>query len=863
MQRKILEDLGRSHGWVAGWAAIEPSKPITLVNLEDEEDTEHAHDDEKTPSVGTGLLGDVLASALVSLDAFRSEYEILNDLAVRHFIRADRPNAAERLLGDHALLSFQRRDYATAAQFFQKVVPKYMNQNWSYIQAEMLRVYARCLKELHRRDEFMRVTLSLLTKIVARDQAKRLPQYRSAGHFSGMDEDTVDVHGLLAEVITLSGELPYSFTAQMVDFFSDIHIGTELVLSDDKDGFQLPLQFRYLLHEAIVLDKIKLRLVNVKDSSQEVWLESKGKVNLERGLTKLDLLSNVSCFGYFLVDRLTLEVDKLHFIHDFQEKPRRTPLGISLPEGSDAQQTRTGSSILLYPRNHALGARMTLCPDIHIDKRRSLHISLDTGAQELDRVDIRLKAASAGLRLNTADTAVVQGQVPDLDLKTGGTIKLGSTSADQPLVLRLPYTLENDLREIKVRLEITYVKDEETFLFLSIETISTELPLDVDVSDMFRGNALFSKFSVRTVSTSPLLIRTVKLSPSAVYDVVSMPCPPNMTVFERQPACLTYKITKRDKVGTSTVSKADAALALDVDYCCIDAVVQHSLEKQLHEDLSQSDHRGLTRLLLSLLHDNRHNIFSSSALETAVLLQKIVVPSYESLNWDAAIITLAHQQRAGLQAWLKEWHDTHPSLPLAVNSPPESCNRTITLSVDVPMVDFLHTVSLELHDCARTSSRMPPLVKVGQPITAELQIKSTRAWSAARCLGAAGPTEQNTEFVYTVQEASDTWLVGGQKRAKFTMTDGAEVSYSLLLIPMTPGTHLLPYVEVQPAAKNEGSGQLAEPAITSEVDYRSAAETVLVVKDTRGVTATILESASDRMGIERASSESRASRIIA
>ena len=862
MQRKILEGLGKGRGWVAGWAAIEPSKPVTLVSLDDDEDIEQSQDAENKTHVAFGLLCDALAAALVSLDTFRAEYENLNDLAVRHFILGNRTNAAENLLGDHALMKFQRRDYASAAQFFQRVVPKYLTQTWSYIQAEMLRVYARCLKELHRRDEFMRVTLSLLTKIVARDSAKRLPQFGLAGSSNWIDEDTVDVHGLLAEMITLSGELPYSCTAQMVDFFSDIHVGTELVLFEGKDGFQLPLQFRYLLEESVVLDKVKLRLVKVKDASQEVWLESKGTVSLQRGPIKLDLFSNVSCFGHFLVDRLALEVNKLHFIHDFQEKPRRTPLGFSAAEGSDAKQTPAGPSVLLYPRDHALGARMTLCPEIHIDKQRSLYVALDSGSQELDRVDIRLKAASAGLRLHTADTVVVQGNVPNMDLQTGGTVKLGSTPADQSMVLRLPYSMENDLSEIKIRLEITYAKDEESFVFLSIETIPTELPLDVDVSDMFRGNALFSKFSIRTVSSSPLLVRSVKLSPSKVYDVVSMPCPPGMTVFEKQPACLTYKMTKKDNVGASAITKADAALSLGVDYCCVDAIVHQVLEEQLLGDLIKSDHSRLTRLLLSLLRDSMRNVFSSSALENVVLLRKVVVPSYESLNWDVAVMALPEQQRSSLQTWLKDWHTSHPSLPLSFGCPPDSCKRTIILSVDVPRIDVVHTVSLKLQDCSRTNTRMPPLATVGQPISAELRIKSTRAWSAANCLRQSTAAEEKMSFVYTIQEASDAWLVGGQKRANFSMVDGEEVSFSLLLIPLTPGTHLLPYIDIQPATKHEDSGRAAEPGITSEVDYRSATETVLVVRDTREVTATILESAIDRMGIERASSESRASRII-
>lgn len=157
----------------------------------------------------------------------------------------------------------------------------------------MLRIYARCLKELHRKDEFMRVMLSLLTKVVARTHSNGLPRVRFSS-VSWLDEEAVDVRGCLEDIVNFSEELPYNFTATLTDFFDEIYVNPEIGHFTDRDGFQLRIQFRHLLSDDLALDRIRIRLVKAGVPTQEIWMEASDTVLLRQGLVKTTMQSNVS-----------------------------------------------------------------------------------------------------------------------------------------------------------------------------------------------------------------------------------------------------------------------------------------------------------------------------------------------------------------------------------------------------------------------------------------------------------------------------------------------------------------------------------------------------------------------------------------
>ncbi|KAH0050027.1 hypothetical protein KCU60_g24870, partial [Aureobasidium melanogenum] len=164
------------------------------------------------------LLGAPLLTALASLEEFRAVYEQLSEVAVSNFTTANHTKSADSVLSDLAILKYQLGDVAQAATYFQRSSTTFSKTSWSYVHGEMLRIYAKCLKELHRRDEYMRVMLSLLGKVVARRTASTLPRVRNTSAW--LDEETVDVSGVLGELVSFSEELPYNFTASMSDFFA-------------------------------------------------------------------------------------------------------------------------------------------------------------------------------------------------------------------------------------------------------------------------------------------------------------------------------------------------------------------------------------------------------------------------------------------------------------------------------------------------------------------------------------------------------------------------------------------------------------------------------------------------------------------
>jgi trafficking protein particle complex subunit 10 len=132
VQRRLLEQIGKSLGWNIGWAAVLPSvgqhEELSEVNLADEEDEEEMAEKEgaeptnttKVDESMTWIFTGALSNAVSSIDQFRQFYEvrssygsverrltieqILSDLIVKHYMAAGQNKSAESVLGDLAAL---------------------------------------------------------------------------------------------------------------------------------------------------------------------------------------------------------------------------------------------------------------------------------------------------------------------------------------------------------------------------------------------------------------------------------------------------------------------------------------------------------------------------------------------------------------------------------------------------------------------------------------------------------------------------------------------------------------------------------------------------------------------------------------
>jgi hypothetical protein len=203
-------------------------------------------------------------------------------------------------------------------------------------------------------------------------------------------------------------------------------------------------------------------------------------------------------------------------------------------------------------------------------------------------------------------------------------------------------------------------------------------------------------------------------------------------------------------------------------------------------------------------------------------------------------------QRA-LSDWLMKWHIEHSRIEIDLPTQPTNEDKCLSLAVEVPNVDIAFSVSVALLEPGLTGEAgMERVVKLGQPITAELKISYARGWSTKAILGAqqGDQGQKSNDFFLDVQAEPETWVVGGSRRKHFTLPEGEDqvFTFPIVLVPLQLGSHPLPQLDVQ-AAKGDEGGEAGktQPIATCETFCESAGVVVRVVKGSQRSRIKIVE----------------------
>lgn len=300
--RRMLESVAALFGWVESWTGLELlfdaernglENGLESVSLDDSAvEGEKAGSAKPTGSLN-GLYLPVLASSLKSQSRFRSSYEALTDQMFRHFLSASRQYSAEKAVTDIALLRFRQANYAAAASYFHRLAPFYGNKGWTVLEGAILEMYARCLKELDRTEEYVQILLRLLAKFAVHQQSMLTAREQNLTASTGLIEHST-ASTYVKELLRASKTINKDLSANLTDFFADLRINPAIHLYEGKDGFQVQLSLRFLLGQEVELDNIKLRLVSANNSlNNEHWIESTTKVTVKSSLTKILVDSSV------------------------------------------------------------------------------------------------------------------------------------------------------------------------------------------------------------------------------------------------------------------------------------------------------------------------------------------------------------------------------------------------------------------------------------------------------------------------------------------------------------------------------------------------------------------------------------------
>lgn len=337
------------------------------------------------------------------------------------------------------------------------------------------------------------------------------------------------------------------------------------------------------------------------------------------------------------------------------------------------RKLRDQTRLLIWPAPRSLEARVTHCEDINLELPRSINVELSSGENDISQGKLLLRAASAGLRLHTAKALVDKGELKITDKIQPGTITFDGLPVGTTAYIRVPYSVENDLKDIVVRLEVTYPTPEGDFTYACNSKISILLPLAINVQDIFKQNDLFSRFTIGTANSVPLRIFNCHLEGNEDFYVDS----PALTgteldVFDLQPLSFISRIKKRlnrqKGLGKSELIKR--RLHLQIDFRCLDEEICAAAETLFSAALERSPFQVYSRILKPMLLAALRKSFSVQRLEAGVLQREFHLEKFDEREWELQLSGLAIDQRQLLAAWLKSWHEVR--IPLKYS--PRSAN---------------------------------------------------------------------------------------------------------------------------------------------------------------------------------------------
>jgi hypothetical protein len=300
LSRSVLEHIGKERGWSTGWQEVAEAQGGNGV-MEEVDLSKYAPKAKQAsgqvPASLHGIRNRLLQTAADNQDDFTRLYEILTDKALRHYTVAGYKQSVLSAMADLAILKYHVKDYSAAASYFYRMTPSYGESGWSQVELSMLLLYANCLKELQRKDEFVRVVLKLLSKAALAEKATQLrkstlkigrpPNFES--------EEVLSATSYLKELLETTKTLPHEIRVPLENFFGRLDVDNTANYHPQQDSFTLQLKLLYLLEDDLPIEKAKVRInATFGETNREIWLETEGPTTFKKGDCFLTVQTNVS-----------------------------------------------------------------------------------------------------------------------------------------------------------------------------------------------------------------------------------------------------------------------------------------------------------------------------------------------------------------------------------------------------------------------------------------------------------------------------------------------------------------------------------------------------------------------------------------
>lgn len=363
--------------------------------------------------------------------------------------------------------------------------------------------------------------------------------------------------------------------------------------------------------------------------------------------------------AWYVLNQVMILCGNVLFVHSLSPPSDSSPFAKARYSGVSELSNRR--RFLLWPHPRSLEARVSHSENTHLDRSKSVVVKISSGQNNITQGRLSLRAASAGLRLHTAQAEVRDDKLTITDKSKPGIISFGRLHSNTTVEINVPYNLESDFKGIIVRPEVTYVTERGEFVYACASKISTSLPITINVRDVFKKNALFSTFTVGIANSVPVRILKYTVEGNEDYSVASQNIDRGgHDIFIHQPLSLVSKIHRKSR-GERDWDPKEAMqkkLLLHVEYRCLDQDILLLAETICSNTIAATPLQKFSRLVVPAFLSTLHSRFSSQQLETAGLLREIEVGTFEEYSWSSSIIDgLPPDIGEELSRWIRSWHE--------------------------------------------------------------------------------------------------------------------------------------------------------------------------------------------------------------
>lgn len=516
--------------------------------------------------------------------------------------------------------------------------------------------------------------------------------------------------------------------------------------------------------------------------------------------------------------------------------------------------------VMLFQRTSTFDVIMSATKQTSLDKNNSIDLAVHTGWNSIKNCEIRVKPATGGLRFLTTEATILDSSVEFTKPPEAGVFCFDAIAANTVVTVRFPYSIEQDVADVHAKIESTYVTEaDDTYRLAKSLSVPVALAVGVNVQDVFKHQALFSRFNISTASVSPLRLYKSELLSSDLFESTYGVPPANpVLVFPKQPASLLFQVKR--KPGAKPSTKGGRTMYLKLDYSLLQVEMEELMRASLATAFEASSLAQYSKFIISTVWGEFKSKLVTRDFEQATIKGEMTTESLRAVAWQKRFAGIGGAPGASehaaeqLSTLLQTWQKDNGRLVIPTSGTVDQ--SSILIPVEIPALSVLHTADIHLQSLI--PSPVPsnvngglPTVCTNQMLPATLHLKWTRIWDNDSSV------RDDQEFSYEVTAPADTWLLGGRRKGHFvipgpsasspaetmTSTPETEAEIPLIMIPLREGWLPYPLIEIREVVNTDedggGGGGQAIMAQGCEVDLRNLGETVRVVGDRSGMAVSL------------------------